>query len=448
MGYCKKKDIHGNSYYAFVIYDYVKGTNVRLKKKDIENRFGKQIITEEEAIQVDKLLKAEHESAKLRYQKKLEWMEKYYSFKALLDQYTEKQKKRAPRGWKNSVHYLKYYVLPFFLEVCENNNITSWYLEYGRFITWLESEAKLVRDKNKLISYSSKNHSIKALNTFMRHLYQDRIIERLHVCECFDESLLNERTVDDVIQPHEAEIVFKTLMGMGHVTEAEFFWMLYWTGMRFNEGLGISLNDIYKGNIPKASFENLLIRNGIHYYKDAPEEGHIEFHYFGYFTLMSQPDNGSRNIVRDSNGVINRKPLKMKKAINEKNARVIPIIDKRLWKILTQRARKASLALQNKSNLSPHKADYLLFPGISKTTSTNRLKAAYEKANLNYRSWHCCRHTRGTYLHSIREDSALGKRWLGHVSDRVYEKCIHTHEALMREISSKNTEWDEDDFDF
>lgn len=445
MAYNKKNDIHGNIYYSFVVYDYVKGKNVRLKKKDIENRFGKLITTEEEAQQVERLLKAEYESAKLRYEKKLEWMNKFYSFKALLDQYTERQKKRAPKGWKNSVHYLKYYVLPFFLEIRENNNITSWHLDYPHFITWLEEEATLIRDKDKKISYSSKNHSIKALNTFMRQLFEHNIVDRLHICECFDESLLNERTVDDVIQQHEADAVFNMLIEMGHPNEAEYFLMLYWTGMRFNEGLGISLADIYKGHIPKAGFKNLLKRNGIFYYQDQYDNRDLYHLYYGYFTLMSQPDNGSRNIVRDSNGVIKRKPLKMKKAINEKNTRVIPIINKDLWKVLVTRAKKASTAHKNKSNLSPHKSDYLLFPGISKTTSTNRLKEAFRKVNMRYRSWHCCRHTRGTYLHSIREDTALGKRWLGHVSERVYQKYVHTHEALIREISSKNTNWEDDD---
>ncbi|MDC1174508.1 hypothetical protein OAT67_03905, partial [Bacteriovoracaceae bacterium] len=169
---------------------------------------------------------------------------------------------------------------------------------------------------------------------------------------------------------------------------------------------------------------------------------------YGYFTLMSQPDNGSKNIVRDENGVIKRKPLKMKKAISEKNARVIPVINRELWKVLIGRAKRASAACKNRSNLSPNKADYLLFPGITKTTSTNRLKQAFAKANLKYRSWHCCRHSRGTFLHSIREDSALGKRWLGHTSDRVYQKYVHTHEALLRAINSKNTDWENDDFDF
>ena len=62
-----------------------------------------------------------------------------------------------------------------------------------------KSDIQRVRDKNVQISYYSKNHAIKALNTFMKHLHSEGIVQIYHSCEPFDESKLRERTIDDVI---------------------------------------------------------------------------------------------------------------------------------------------------------------------------------------------------------------------------------------------------------
>ncbi|MCB9060506.1 MAG: hypothetical protein H6622_03170 [Halobacteriovoraceae bacterium] len=261
MAYTLKRDKKGNSYYSFMVYDSKQGKNIRLKKSEIQNRFGRDIATKEEAIQVDKSLKAEFDSARMRFKRQLEWQDKYYNFKSLLDKYTQMQKRKSPYGYKNSVHYLKYYVLPYFLNVAKSNNINNWHLNYRKFKVWLEDDARLIRNPNKKISYSSMNHAVKSLNTFMRHLKNEGIVNQLHICEAFDESKLNEKSIDDVIEENDSWIVYKKLLELGYQNEAEFFLMLYWTGMRFNEGLGISLADIYKGEISRDSLKNLLRRN-------------------------------------------------------------------------------------------------------------------------------------------------------------------------------------------
>lgn len=193
-------------------------------------------------------------------------------------------------------------------------------MDYPKFRVWLEDEATLVRDKNVQISYYSKNHAIKALITFMKHLQQDGIIQIYHSCEPFDESKLRERTIDDIISEDESWIVYKQLLNLGYQNEAEYFLFMFWTGMRFNEGLGISIADIYKGEITKDSFKNLLRRNLIYHNDSANIPDDHLYRYFGFLTLSSQPNNdGSKAIVRDEMDQILRKPLKMKKAINEKN---------------------------------------------------------------------------------------------------------------------------------
>jgi integrase len=444
MAYTKKRDAKGNTYYSFMVYDSKLGKNVRLKKSEIQNRFGRDISTEKEAREIESSLKAEYDSAKERFKRQLDWQNKYYSFKSLLDKYTELQKRKSPYGFKNSVHYLKYYVLPYFLNIAQNNNINNWHLSYRKFRIWLEDEASLVRDPNKRISYSSKNHAVKSLNTFMRHLKNEGIINQLHICEAFDESKLNEKSIDDVVTEEESWIVYKKLRELNYHNEAEYFLMLYWTGMRFNEGLGISLGDIYKGEISRDSLKNLLRRNLIFYKDEQDIPNEYLFRYFGFITLSSQPDNGgSRSIVRDKYDQVLRKPLKMKKAINERNTRIVPIVCEELWEVLSRRAKREYKRWKNNHHLSSNKSDYLLFEGITASTSMLRLKEAYEKSNLKYRSWHCCRHSRGTFLHGKTGDKELSMQWLGHASEKVHSKYLHTYEGLMREIKAKDMCWDE-----
>jgi integrase len=265
------------------------------------------------------------------------------------------------------------------------------------------------------------------------------------VCEAFHDSKLNERTIDDVITEDEYNSVYERLKMNGDNNEAEFFSMLYWTGMRFNEAIGISLADIYKGDISRDSFKNLLWRNRIYFGDEINDVKDYLYRYFGFFTLSSQPDNnGSRNIIRNVNGEVLRKPLKSKKVINERNTRVIPIINDELWLSLICRAKKAYQLCKERPYSTKDKSSFLLFENINKTTTTNKLKKAYEQVGLRYRSWHCCRHSRGTFLYGKTGDKQLSKAWLGHSSDKVHDKYLHTYEALLREIKSNETNWGEE----
>ena len=104
-----------------------------------------------------------------------------------------------------------------------------------------------------------------------------------------------------------------------------------------------------------------------------------------FFTkTSSQPDNvGSKSIVRNENEQILRKPLKMKKAINERNTRVIPVVNHELWNILSRRAKNAYQCWKKKSLGSDSKSDYLLFDGVTQSTSMLRLKQAFENLIFN-----------------------------------------------------------------
>ena len=127
--------------------------------------------------------------------------------------------------------------------------------------------------------------------------------------------------------------------------------------------------------------------------------------------------------------------------INERNTRVIPLVNNELWNILARRAKDAFKKWKGRELRTNDKSDYLIFENITQSTSTGRLKEAFSKVNLNYRSWHCCRHSRGTFLHGKTGDKELTMQWLGHLSEKVHNKYLHTYEGLMREINAKEIEW-------
>lgn len=284
-------------------FDKEENRHVRISRKDIQKRFGKDITTKDEADFIVKILDAEYESLRTRLERRVTWEKEFYNFSDLLEAYTKNQKRHAPNSYENNVHYLKHYVLHYFLAISRCNNIDQWPELYEGFKDWLENKACLVKQPEKIISYGSKNHCIKALNTFMRHLYRTKIISHLVLCEKFPQFKLNERSIDDVIDESDMNKVWASLRASHHALEATFFRLLFFTGLRFNEAMGLSLYDIHEGEVQHKALKRLLEQHNIAQY--------------GYLVLSSQPDHKSRGL-RTPLGNINRKPLKGKKQISEK----------------------------------------------------------------------------------------------------------------------------------
>jgi|SRR5579871_1104267 len=109
----------------------------------------------------------------------------------------------------------------------------------------------------------------------------------------------------------------------------------------------------------------------------------------------------------------------------------VVIIDKVLWNGLVQQHNRV-LQLYNQGTFGKSIDQYPLFDGIDKTSSAKKLQEAYNKCGLRYRSWHCCRHTRATWLIGQTGNSMLTKLWLGHSSDRVLNRYVHIYEAIIR----------------
>lgn len=406
----------GSSYYSFLYYDKAQNKRVRISKERIRKRFGKDITTINDAKIAAKLLDAEYESLKIRLEKRAAWEQEFYNFNTLLERYTNNQKKRAPNSYENNIHYLRYYVLHFFLTVSRCNNIDFWPELYEKFKEWLECQALLIKQPTKLISYGAKNHCIKALNTFMRQLYKEKVIDRLMLCEKFPSYKLNERSIDDVIPVNEMAQVFDCLNGLGYDLEATFFRLLYFTGLRFNEALGLSLNDLHIGEVQHDALKRLLRRHEIMHY--------------GYIVLASQPDHRTRGL-RNQLGHIARKPLKGRKKISEKYSRVVVITDQLLWQQLVVLFNQ-QVDWFDSLKWGTDPKDYALFDGIDRTTATRRLSAAYKKAHLRFRSWHCLRHSCATNLIGATGDYSLARLWLGHSSPSAIERYVHIHQAIVR----------------
>lgn len=299
MRYELRSPKRGESYYSFVYYQ--KGKRIRLSKKQIQNRFGKDITTEREAKHCLGMLEAEFDSEKKMLQRVKKWKEEFYHFETLLKGYTLKQKKKAPNSYKNNCHNLEHYVLSWFLsEERKISNINLWPSHYEVFKDDLEQKKLSIRNR-KPLSYATKNHVIKALNTFMRHLYNDGILSELRLATPFEEHLLNERTAEDIISEAEMESIERILHEEGHKLEADFLRFLYFTGMRINEGVGISLVDVHPGETSKRLLKKLLGKNDISY--------------FGYVILMSQPAGDNRTTRDPKSLTVPRKPLKGRKNI-------------------------------------------------------------------------------------------------------------------------------------
>ncbi len=413
MKYERRENANGSHYYRFSFYDSKIKKQTHLTKAEVRKRFGRDIVDEDDARECLKLLAAKVESEKIRVQRRLEWQDKYYSFAKLADLYEEKQKKKAPNSWQNNCFYLRHYVLFFFLQKQKINLLDLWADHFEKFTTWLETAQK-IRGKG-VIAYASKNHAIKALNTFLDHLEAERAITFSQRCPAFPEYLLYSRTIDDVVLPQEMEQIYEELKSRGFRTEAIFYRFLYFSGMRFNEAAAISVGDLFQGVIASEFLKNKLNAYNIDY--------------FGY--IVADGQLGKVDVF----GRVTRSPFKGRKKIEEKYNRVLPIIDKILWNDLVDVAGEVHENMRR--DQTPR--DCLLFRSINDSTSTVRLMEAYRSRKLKWRPWHCLRHSRATYLIGQTSDAMLARIWLGQSSPRTLEKYNHLYQAITRAAKATAT---------
>ncbi len=410
---------NGDEYFSFVYWDGER--RVRLKKQE-HPHFDSRDQAEEWA----KAKEAEFESAKSRIIRRLKWKSQYYEFAKISESYADYCKKIQPNSWKNSIFYLNHYVLPFFLDVKKSNNPNNWSLHFEDFRNWLEDEAIGVKHSKKKLAYSTKNHCIKTLNVFLDYLGRNNLVDKsnVHKLSGFPASKINFRDAGSLITEEEFRSIYSILKETDPLV-AIFFMTAFYTGMRFNEIFGLSIDDLYVGEL-----EDNVLRTALADHKIP---------YYGYVVLESQPATKIRE--RLPNGSIQRKPLKGKPRISEKHNRLVPIIDKHLFNELVK-LYKAQEGKLKQRRFGSNPKDYVLFEDLTQSETVVALREAYAKTRYTHKSYHCCRHTRCTELVGKTRDFVLARYWLGHARQETTLRYTHIYQQSARTARKKNQKVD------
>lgn len=410
-----RKLANGDHYYSFVYSQ--DGKRVRLKK-DSHPHFK----TRHEAEQWAKAKESELECAKSRVIRRLQWKTQFYEFAKIADDYIEDCKKTQPNSWKNTEHALHQYVYPYFLDVKKSNNPNNWSLHFDDFKDWLENEAVGIRRPRRQISYATKNHCIKTLNTFMTFLMRQNLVEKSNVYKmtAFPGSKINRRDASALIPEDEFRVIHQLLKEKNPVA-ATFFETAFWTGMRFSEIFGLSIDDLFPGDLDESVLSTALV--------------HHKIPYFGYIVLESQPAKKIRDRMPD--GSIKRKPLKGKPKIGEKHNRIIPIISKELFNNLV-RLYKIQKEKFDRRVYGTNPKDYVLFEELTHSEAVVTLRETYGLTKYLTKSYHCCRHTRCTELVGKTRDFVLAQMWLGHARQETTLHYTHIYQQSVRVARKKS----------
>ncbi len=230
---------------------------------------------------------------------------------------------------------------------------------------------------------------------------------------------MNYRDADSLIPRKEFDHIYKRMLELDEQS-AIFYQTCYFTGMRFNEVFGLSIDDLFPGEIEDNVLNKILEQHDIEYY--------------GYIVLQDQPSDKARK--RNADGTIERKPLKSKKSISEKNNRIIPITDKDLYNNLVKLYKKQK-ELQKNKVYGHESKNYVLFDELNVSMPKRFLESAYSLSGFQYKTFHCCRHTRATELVGLTQNFILAKYWLGHSRQETTERYTHIFQQSNRQVKNK-----------
>ena len=345
--------------------------------------------------------------------KKSAWKTQFYDFVPLIEKFTLYQQKEAPNSWESAVFWLEQYALPFFLDIKRQNNVNAWHFLYNDFRTHLIMEGKTLRGSKKL-AYSSCNKAIHSLNSFVAFLTKDGLIDSdsSKKCQAFEDALLNTKSFECVIEQTEFDVIHRHLTAR-HQPTADFFYIAYHTGARFNELFGLPMSFLYSGQLEGPIHEELKS---------------LKLEYYGYLVLESQPDNKIRTRAADHS--IKRKALKGRTKIDPKNNRIIPILDKECWNILARRF-KSQRALLDKQRYGTDKLNYMLFDDLFYSKPKRELIEAYKGSGYPTKTFHDCRHTYCTLMVGRTRSFFLARAVLGHKSN-AFERYLHIYDGMSQ----------------
>jgi integrase len=404
----KKKS--GQTYYTF---SYDKGGK-RVRLKTSEHPYFTDLIKAREWADSQDAIRA---AEKAYHQKKLSWKNQYYDFATLLQDYSKWQSAKAPNTYRNCVSYLDQWTFAFFLGVKKVGNVNNWHLFFQEFADWLQGS-----HEGKVLAASSVNNILKTTNTFITFLlaYNKISPDAARRLPTLPDHKIKYRTHEDVISKAEAAAVYQEMLTIDK-DAAEFFLILYHTGLRFNELFGLSIKALFKGHTSNIPLHQELEKSGIAY--------------LGYLYLESQIANPRKK--REPDKSFKRKALKGAKVISPKNSRVIPIIDKAVWNILAKRY-KAEMDNYAQLKYTSDKEDYIFFNDLDWNKATRTLREAYKRLRLRRKSHHSCRHSFTTNLVGETRNFFLVRTITGHKKDRNFELYLHIYEQIALESQQQS----------
>jgi integrase len=394
------------TYFSFSYDDPETGKRIRLKKHQHPT-----FTDEASARQWAKSQDALRESQKNRVLQKLAWKKEFYEFDALVAKFTEYQKNQAPNSWENAVYYLEQYALDWFLNIKKQNNINGWHFLFNEYRLWLSTEAKILAGSKP--SYSTCNKAIHALNSFVSFLAQSGLIDpdvAARKCPAYPEAMLNQKSFDSVINENEFLTIYTRLKDKDPPS-ADFWWVLYHSGLRFNELLSLPMSFLYRGETDGALHSELK---------------QLNISYLGYLVLESQSEDKYR--TREEDGTIKRKPLKGRTKIHPKNNRVVPITNRDCWNILARRY-KLQKAIFDEKTHGGDQINYMLFQDVNYSKVKRALDTAYKGTSFTPKTFHDCRHSYCTFLVGNTRSFFLARTILGHKSN-AFERYLHIFEQM------------------
>lgn len=361
-------------------------------------------------------------SMKARIERKLAWKNQYYEFDKLILQFKEWAKGRSPNSFDVLTGRTEQYVLPFFLNEKSCNNINQWVLYHQQFKDWLRAQTNKTGNP---LAISSVNNCILAYNSFIDFMKDYNKIDPENAVKIkrYPEHMINQRGFEDIIQEEERDLVFEK-MGAIHEPAAEFFLVLWHTGMRFNELFHLPINSMFKGKAPDSLHEELTRHN---------------INYHGYLVLESQGVYDDHRREKDHS--IARKPLKSTKKISPKNSRTIPIASKEVWNILARRYKEQKKEY-DKGTFGLNLSNYIFFQDLEWNKANLTIKGAYEVLKRKPKSYHCCRHSFATLTVGKTKSIFLARSITGHKSN-AFERYLHVWEQMTLEAQKGQQEIEE-----
>lgn len=341
---------------------------------------------------------------------------KYKDFDDLISIFEKDLKHDSPNSYNTFLGYFDRYVLDFYLVRNKEYNINKWHQYFRDFRLYLREEAYKSRVQKgeselQLIAYSTKNHCIRALNSFLKSMRESNFLlpECYVKCPSFKRHLVdqNARTHKDIISIKEFELLKLQLE-----QSKEFFVCAYHTGMRFMELYSLSIDDIFFQEHVEKGIEDWmkeeLYKHGLDIY--------------GYIIIKSQAVSKVRE--RDINGHVDRKPLKGRKTQTLKDGRVIPITDFETMNILISRYNDV-IDDYEKRKYGDDKKNYFLF-----NEPMNVIRRDF-KVHCD-KGFHSCRHSKTTMLIGLTQNIVLSRTIIGHKSIDVFDRYVHIYEEYMQ----------------